>query len=228
VNETILILLLSASTAFFHTILGPDHYLPFILMSKSRKWSGTKTIWITFICGIGHLVGSIVLGIVGIALGVAITKIEYFESVRGELAAWLLIGFGFTYLVWGLHRAYKKSHSHGIFFKHKHSHKHVDNNFQKNDSKSLTSWTLFLIFALGPCEPLIPILMYPAAKSSYFTVILVTLVFGFVTILTMMSMVAISIFGIQRIQLNRVEQYMHAIAGGTIMASGMAIQFLGL
>jgi len=28
-------------------------------------------------------------------------------------------------------------------------------------------WALFLIFVFGPCEPLIPLIMYPAAKLNF-------------------------------------------------------------
>ena len=37
---------------------------------------------------------------------------------------------------------------------------------------------LFTIFVFGPCEPLIPILMYPAAKSSVAGMLLVAGVFS--------------------------------------------------
>ena len=71
-----------ASTAtligFGHTLCGPDHYLPFIVMSKARNWSLPKTMWITFLCGIGHVVGSIALGLLGAALGIAVGKLELF------------------------------------------------------------------------------------------------------------------------------------------------------
>jgi hypothetical protein len=33
------LILTAASIGFFHTLLGPDHYLPFIMMSWARKWS---------------------------------------------------------------------------------------------------------------------------------------------------------------------------------------------
>ena len=36
-----------------HTLAGPDHYLPFIVMGKARQWSLGKTMWITFLCGLG-------------------------------------------------------------------------------------------------------------------------------------------------------------------------------
>ena len=32
----------AASIGFLHTVLGPDHYLPFIMMSWARKWSRKK------------------------------------------------------------------------------------------------------------------------------------------------------------------------------------------
>ena len=43
------------SIGFIHTILGPDHYLPFIVLSQAKKWSLKKTMLITFLCGIGHV-----------------------------------------------------------------------------------------------------------------------------------------------------------------------------
>jgi len=94
----------AACIGFFHTILGPDHYLPFIMMSWARKWSTLKTGLITLLCGIGHIGSSVLLGMIGVSLGLAIKKLELIESVRGNLAAWLLIAFGLAYMVWGLRR----------------------------------------------------------------------------------------------------------------------------
>ena len=66
----------AASIGFFHTILGPDHYLPFIVMSRSGKWSVKKTMLVTLLCGLGHVLSSILLGVAGIALGVAVFRLE--------------------------------------------------------------------------------------------------------------------------------------------------------
>ena len=46
-QEMILLLSTAAFLGFFHTLLGPDHYLPFIVMGKARQWSMAKTTWIT-------------------------------------------------------------------------------------------------------------------------------------------------------------------------------------
>lgn len=87
---------------------------------------------------------------------------------------------------------------------------------------------LFTIFVLGPCEPLIPILMYPAAKNSVAALVIVTAVFATVTIATMMSIVLLSSKGLAFLPMARLERYNHAIAGAVILLSGISIQFLGL
>ena len=95
-EETALkILLGSAFTiGLVHTLIGPDHYLPFILLARARNWRLKKTLWITFGCGVGHVLSSVVIGLAGIAAGIAVGQLEGIEGVRGELASWALIAFG--------------------------------------------------------------------------------------------------------------------------------------
>ena len=235
-NQELLILSITAiSIGFFHTLLGPDHYLPFIVMARARRWSLLKTGWITFLCGIGHIMSSVLLGIIGAALGIAVTRLEILESFRGNLAAWALIAFGLVYFIWGLRQAIRNrphAHLHDHIDEGDHVHTHVHNKehlhiHNKEKSADLTPWVLFTIFIFGPCEPLIPILMYPAAKKSIFGLVWVTSIFAAVTIATMLGVVIISTFGINLLPMKKLERYTHAIAGGTIFICGLAIQFLG-
>jgi len=235
-QELTILLVTAASIGFFHTLFGPDHYLPFIVMGRARSWSLPKTAWITALCGVGHIAGSILLGMIGIAAGIGVTRLEALESVRGNLAAWLLIAFGLVYFAWGLRRAirnrpHEHRHFHACGAAHSHEHTHTDDHahpHEEEGKKTVTPWVLFTIFVLGPCEPLIPLLMYPAAKSSFGGVALVAGVFGLVTIATMLGVVMVSTLGISRLPMKRLERYSHALAGATICLSGLAIQFLGL
>lgn len=232
-KEILVLCVTAASIGFIHTIFGPDHYLPFIVMSKAREWSPPKTALITFLCGVGHIMSSVVLGFIGIALGVAVMKLEAFEAFRGNLAAWALIGFGFAYFVWGIrsamrNRPHQHSHEHEELSDHFHVHSHTGTHSHVHEGTNITPWILFTIFVLGPCEPLIPILMYPAAKSSIIGLVLVTFAFGAVTIATMLAVVMISAWGVSFLPLGRMQRYTHALAGATICLSGLAIQFLGL
>ncbi len=230
------LIITAASIGFLHTLLGPDHYLPFVMMSWARKWSGMKTTLITALCGLGHIGSSIVLGLIGVSVGIAVNKLEFVEGFRGNLAGWLLIAFGLVYLVWGLRRAYRNrphvhSHTHTSEAAHTHSHSHDQEHAHVHNGgarKSIAPWALFVIFVFGPCEPLIPILMYPAAKNSFLGLVLVTCVFGIVTLGTMLGVVLLARAGVSFVPLTKLQRYTHAIAGATILLCGLAIQFLGL
>jgi nickel/cobalt transporter (NicO) family protein len=234
-SETILLVGTAATIGLIHTLLGPDHYIPFIVLSKARKWGTAKTTLVTLLCGLGHILSSVILGLVGIALGVAVFSLEAIESFRGEIAAWILIIFGFTYFIWGIHRAlrsrqHEHTHVHQNEEVHSHSHSHISehSHVHISDSRSLTPWALFIIFILGPCEPLIPLVMYPAAKQSMITVTLVSIVFGLTTIGTMLAVVLASSYGFSKISIPRLEKYSHALAGLAILVCGGAVKFLGL
>ncbi len=231
------LLIAAGSIGFFHTLLGPDHYLPFIVLSWARKWSTARTAVITLLCALGHIGSSVLLGFLGVTLGLAVESLTGAESLRGRIAAWLFIAFGLIYLLWGLRHIYRSrphqhAHSH---LEDEHSHVHLHTHFGEHahvhdvqSLKSLTPWILFTIFIFGPCEPLIPFLMYPAAKGSLFDLVIVTGVFGLVTTLTMLATVFLGRAGVNFLPLQNVQRYSHALAGATILACGLAIQFLGL
>jgi nickel/cobalt exporter len=230
------LLITAASLGLVHTLFGPDHYLPFIMMSWARKWTTIKTVVITFLCGLGHIGSSVVLGFIGIALGLAVRELEGVESGRGDVAAWLLAAFGLAYMVWGIRRVYlKKEHTHGHFHidgethEHKHDHEHGHSHVHDvGGKKTITPWVLFAIFVFGPCEPLIPILMYPAARKSVAGLILVTLTFGAATIGTMLAVVMLARAGINLLPLSKLNRYSHALSGAAILLCGLAIVFVGL
>jgi len=230
-SELGILVIAAASIGFFHTLMGPDHYLPFIVIAKARRWSLVRTTWITLLCGLGHVGSSVVLGALGIAAGIALTRLELTESVRGQVAAWLLTAFGIVYCIWGVRRAIRnRPHTHRHLHKggdeHLHSHVHDTPHAHPHEQPgrgSLTPWVLFLVFIFGPCEPLIPLLMWPAAARSAWGVALVAAVFGVVTIATMLAVVLLSTFGLSFVPFRRLERYSHAIAGATIFLCGLAI-----
>lgn len=235
-QELSILLLTTVSIAFIHTITGPDHYLPFTVIAKAKNWSRTKTIWFTALCGLGHVGSSILLGLIGIAFGIAINKIELWEGMRGSVISYVFTVFGLLYLIWGLKRAYKnKPHTHLHFHEDgsKHMHEHTHHNahahlHESNSKLNLTPWILFTIFVFGPCEPLIPLVMYPAAKNDIKDLILVTIIFAAITIGTMIAMVLLLSYGFKLMPMKFLERYSHAIAGGTIFLCGLGMLFLGL
>jgi len=57
---------------------------------------------------------------------------------------------------------------------------------------------------------------------------MVTAAFGLTTILTMLTIISLSAWGLSFVRLGALERYSHALAGAIILISGLAVQFLGL
>lgn len=234
-SEANILIVTAASIAFLHTVLGPDHYLVFTALGKARNWSLLKTLTVTFYCGLGHILGSVVLGTVGIVLGAELARLVEIEGIRGNLAGYALLAFGLVYMVWGVRRAVRnQSHSHvhmhgDVIHSHEHDHHgaHVHVH-ARTGAASITPWALFIVFVLGPCEALIPLFMYPAAQNSAGLVVAVALVFGAVTLLTMLLGVVVTTVGLERLRLPSPGRYAHAVAGASIVLCGVAMSFLGL
>jgi len=226
---TTILLTTAASIGFFHTLVGVDHSLPFVVLARSQGWSLKKLLGITALCGVAHVASSVVIGAVGIAMGAAAGQLAWIESSRGELAARLLIGFGLAYMIWGLYRS-RRGHVHS------HEHLHGHGQSQSHDhhaapGKGLTVLGLFVVFVLGPCEALIPMVMAPSVERSWWLVAAVVAVFGTATLLTMLAMVTLGFLGLHLTThglQERLERYMHAAAGFAIAASGLAIELLGI
>jgi hypothetical protein len=216
-----------------HTLLGPDHYLPFIMLAKARNWSRLRTIAVTSICGLGHIASSVALGGLGIAFGLAIGQIESVESGRGPLAAWALVAFGVAYALWGLRHALRKRsgmeahvhgdevhiHSHGL---NPHGHEH------RKIGANTTFWTLFIIFVLGPCEPLIPLFALPASQGRWDVALLTAVVFAAATLVSMVGATLAGLQGLKLLSLGPLEKWSHVFAGCVIAAAGLSVIYLGL
>jgi nickel/cobalt exporter len=230
----------AAAIGVLHTLLGPDHYLPFVMLSRSRRWSARRTGAVTLACGLGHVLGSVAIGLVGVAAGLALTRLEWVEGVRGNLAAWALVVFGAVYLIWGVRHAWRNRphthwHTHADGTRHLHEHHHASAHAHVHAETSrrvLTPLALFVIFVLGPCEALIPMLMYPAAQHNYAGLALVTSVFAVATLTTMVVAVFVGLWGAsalgEKLGLKRYAHWSHALSGAAIGLCGAAIIGLGL
>jgi len=216
-NEVLILMTTAALVGVAHTLLGPDHYLPFIALARARRWTNSKALRITILCGICHVLSSVLIGTAGLMFGIAVLRLEIFEAVRGNVAGWLLFGFGLAYTAWGLRYAFRKKLP-----------QPSDANANAADT-STTPWILFIIFVFGPCEPLIPIFMYPAANASLMGVVAVTSVFCLFTVGTMVTIVYASLKGFAVLPKRiRLGNYAHAAAGFTILLCSAGMQIFGL
>ncbi len=233
--ELSVLLASTAGVAVLHTLAGPDHYLPFIVMGKARRWSTARTVFWTTLCGVGHVASSVLLALAGVVFGYGLERVQFIEEIRGNVAAWAMIAFGAVYLVWGLKKAFRggshaHAHTHGGR-DHAHAHSHGGAHAHphgETEGFRLTPWILFTVFVFGPCEPMIPLVMYPGTQGNWADVWIVVGTFSALTIGAMLAVVLVTLKGVSLLPTRALERFSHAVAGGTILAAGCAIQFLGL
>ena len=224
----------AATVAVVHTFLGIDHSLPFVVLARARRWSLGRTATVTALCGAGHVASSVLIGAVGAAIGTTLDSLMWVESARGELAAALLIGFGLTYAAWvgwrslrGVTHSHVHVHADGITHDHPHSH-HGEHIHVHDVGRSLTPWALFVVFVFGPCEPLIPLMVVPTMSQSWVTLGAVVVVFGLLTIGTMVATVIVAYRGLRLADNVPVARYADLLAGLAVAASGAAVLVLGI
>jgi nickel/cobalt exporter len=204
VNVVPALMLAAATVGALHTV-APDHWVPFAALARSNRWSARRTARTTVLCGFGHVTVSAVL-----ALLVSFAGLEFLEHVGAQMqrqATFLLIAFGFVYLVWGLRRS---------FSGHKHHH-----------HSTLTEWSLFLLFCADPCVAVMP-LVFAASVNGIAAVVSVILVYELATILTMVTFVLAAHAGVRRLEFHWIDRFGDALAGAVIVCIGAFVGLLGI
>ena len=227
--ELITLSLSAASISFLHTASGPDHYLPFVVLSRSKGWTITKTLFWTTLCGFGHIISSLLVGAIGLFLGWQLANVSWFQQLRGNYAGWGLLLFGIVYLVYGIYKAItNRPHKHFDVFGSEvyvYEHRHGEVIYPKQRTR-VTPLILFAIFVMGPSEPLLPLLFYSGSRHSTMEIFLLISVFAITTVLTMITMVLIGTYGYSFFRTDQIERYVHAIGGAVISACGIGMVFL--
>ena len=110
------------TVAFAHAAI-PTHWLPFVMAGRGQRWSKSKTVMVTVLCGFGHVLFTTLLGILVVWLGIETSK--WTGNVFPWIAGGALVAFGVYYL----YRQWRgEGHGHGHFFGgHSHDdHSHDD------------------------------------------------------------------------------------------------------
>jgi nickel/cobalt transporter (NicO) family protein len=205
----------AVSVGSIHT-LAPDHWVPFAALARAQRWTARRTAFITAACGLGHVTGSVALGLLSVFLGVEL--LERFGQRLESAAGLLLIGFGVAYGVWGLRRT---AHAHW----HGHPHKHDD--VHVHGCSSLSPWTLFLVFSADPCVAVIP-LIFAAVPLGWATTLAVIVAYEVATIGTMVALVLPTRAAAGAAQGAWIDRHGDALAGGVVALVGIAVLGLGI
>ena len=205
-------------TAIVHTLI-PDHWLPFVLVSRAERWTVRRTVALTTGSALLHVMISIALGLVVVRLGrgaeeAMVGLAEGLESLTG----WLLILFGVAYMTWFLWRG---GHVHTFGF-HPHHNPGDSEPAAASRRKDLTGYALAFIVGFNPCILVIPC-VYGAAQIDELAVAAVAVAFGVSTIATMVGVTLLGMRGTARLTSPFLTRYGEALSGGLIALTGVAV-----
>lgn len=226
--------------AFFHAAI-PTHWLPFVVTARAQGWTKRKTLMITALAGAGHIVLTAVLGVLVIWFGIAVD--HWTGNVFPWIAGGILIAFGMYYLInqfrgvghghhhaHSLSAAHTHSHDHGPGG-HVHAHPHEGPHVhcadacedigvpRVSDTAAITS--LFLLLTFSPCEAFIPVYI-SAVRFGWEGFAFSTAILAVGAIAGMVLFTWLTMSGLERFHLHKLEHYEGAILGTVLCVLGAA------
>ena len=227
-----LLFLSSCSTAIIHALI-PDHWLPFVLMSRAERWSERRAAALTGLAGTLHVMVTLIAGALTILVGSATVhslaqrtgrSLEFFVGL-------LLVIFGVSY---GLFRHRREARVHAtpeaalgtpaaagrpVEGGHVHAHGHL---LERWFHGALTAGTLVVVIGISPCALLVPILFAASAVGAG-ALLAAALGFALCTIGTMVGVTLVAARGMRRLDLPFFTRYGDLISGALVSAVGLLL-----
>lgn len=189
------------TVAVLHASL-PTHWLPFVLASRTQKWSYKKTFSILMIAGLGHVLTTTLLGAAVVWFGVKLSE------QAGQILVFVAAGGVFAFGAYNIVQHFRG---------HTHSHcdstvPHHHHDFSKTASDGWAVLSLLSLLTFSPCESFLPV--YVSAWPLGWTGFLVlSMVLGVGTLLAMTVFMTVVYFGSVKLKLHWLENNEKLIFG---------------
>jgi len=217
--------------AFFHAAI-PTHWLPFVLTARAQRWSHAKALAITGLAGSGHVFFTAVLGLLLTLFGFALHE---------EIGTWFPRIAGGALVLFGLFYLYRQMlghvHGHGrvigedarVHAAHHANHGHDDEDQAQStpappppvsDRVAITSLLALLTFS--PCESFVPFYVY-GIRYGWMGFVFLTAILSVATVAGMVVFTWLTLMGMRRLALRRLEKYELGLMGVLLGAVGLFI-----
>lgn len=180
----------------------PNHWIPLVALSKAEKWNEKITLGITALSGLAHTMSTIIIGIIVGFLGYKLSGLYSF--IVGVIAPSLLILLGTIYLVLNI----KENKNH-----HRHLHSqeiHIDDVKKKTTDAVILTLVISMFFS--PCLE-IEAYFFVAGKLGWEGIIVVSVIYTFITIAGMLLLVWLGMKGVRKIKSHFLEHHEKTITG---------------
>jgi nickel/cobalt transporter (NicO) family protein len=208
--------------SLIHALI-PNHWIPLIAISKTEKWTVSRTLWSTAITGFAHTFSTIIVGIIVGFVGYKLSS--GYQFVSTVAAPVILAGLGIIYLILDIRGTLHNHHHH-----HHHHHGVDDHSIENTEKTGNSRWHAILIslsvaMFLTPCIE-IEAYYFQAGTIGWTGIFMVSAVYLLITILVMLLLVFLGVKGIQTFNSHFLEHHEKGITGIVLLVLGVLAYFV--
>jgi len=179
----------AAGVGFGHAIL-PDHWVPLAVLGRTRRYPLSRVARLSGLAGVAHVLVSIVLGAVIIAVGLQFRST--IQNAQDTIIGCILIATGFGFLVLEISgHGHSHEHEHGGEHGHDHhDHDHDDHDHDEPARRGIQGLAAVMVpfgAAASPDLTILPVFL-AAATAGAATAIGCLVIFAAVTIGTIVGL----------------------------------------
>lgn len=205
----------AAGVGFGHAIL-PDHWVPLAVIGRTRRYPMRKVARLSGLAGVAHVLVSVILGAVIVVVGLQLRSTV--QHAQDTIVGSLLIATGLLFL--GLELT-GHGHSHGHDHDHPHPHGHHDHDHH-NHGHGLLSIMVPFGAAASPDLTILPVFL-AATTAGAGVAIGSVLVFGAVTIATIVGLTLFAAAGGYQVRGEWLERWGNVLTAAVLIAIGLLV-----
>ncbi len=210
----------------------PNHWLPFVLVGRSLRWSRARTLSILALAGGGHVLATSILGVAVWFLGDAILARfdpEEIERAGGLVAGLLLCGLGAVYLFRHALGGHGHTHARGADIyadehaeAHAHGHHHEPRELRPTLKDRGAVLTLFIALTFSPCEAVVAAFL-SGVRFGFHWVLILAVSLSLATVAAMFVLTWLTLAGVERLRFPWLDRNEMAITGVVLVAIGALV-----
>jgi nickel/cobalt transporter (NicO) family protein len=225
-STTPALLVAAAGVGFGHAIL-PDHWVPLAVVGRTNRYPLSKVARLSGLAGATHVLVSILLGAVIVIVGLQLRSTV--EHAQDAIVGSLLIATGIVFAVLELTgRGHRHDHDHDHshdHHDHDHSHDHHDHAHSHDhgtQQHSLLSMMVPFGAAASPDLTILPVFL-AATTAGAGAAIGSVVVFGAVTIATIVGLTLFAAAGGYQIRGEWLERWGNLLTAGVLLVIGILV-----
>jgi nickel/cobalt transporter (NicO) family protein len=223
VSTTPALLVAAAGVGFGHAIL-PDHWMPLAVVGRTRRYPLSRVARLSGLAGVAHVLVSIVLGAVIVVIGLQLRSTV--EHAQDAIVGSLLIATGVAFAVLEL-TGYGHSHAHDHDDGHQHEHDHEDHHDHATHDHARGGHSLLSVMvpfgaAASPDLTILPVFL-AATTAGAGAAIGSVVVFGAVTIATIVGLTLFAAAGGYQVRGQWLERWGNLITAAVLVVIGLLV-----